>query len=347
MNEKQPSGPPQVRRGHYVDFDKNTAKVVKRAPVDYGHHYLRGKASKTRTRKSPKTIPSKLDEMSPSTQDTVTKAVVQVISPVFASEFDVNFETVIAESFHLSPTETAESRKNTMEQTLNMSMQSINSALTDNDNDPELDKCLINLQENHHCNSNTETKQNVLKAIQRSRYIKVWHDHSDVVSHTYINFMISYMYDSANFLTSKEYLERNPTIIDIQKIVERPHLYILGQSASTDQDQRTSIQTRMEDILELSEGTKFQDVTFIDQIKVFSGDNPARQFEAGQQRGGAYSCLCGISSKAHINLESCYKQKPYDLENRRKIVTEGYLWKKIEGGNFNPFKNFKKRRNYR
>ncbi|CAC5403196.1 unnamed protein product [Mytilus coruscus] len=320
----------------------------------------------------------------------VTKAVVQVINQVFASKFDVNFETAIVESFHLSPTETPESRKNTMEQTLNMSMQSINSALTDNDNDvrqfltleksykshdrekilekenhrlhaagvlrvntdeyydkltqPELDKCLINLQENHHCNSNTETKRNILKAIQRSRYIKVWHDHSDILSHTYINFMISYMYDSANFLTSKEYLERNPTIkdIDIQKIVERPQLYILGQSASTDQDQRTYIQTRMEDIVELSEGSKFQDVTFTDKIRIFSGDNPARQFEAGQQRGGAYSCLCGIPSKAHINLESCYKQKPQDLEDRRKLVTEGYLWKKIEGGNFNPFKNLKK-----
>ncbi|CAG2225339.1 unnamed protein product [Mytilus edulis] len=97
---------------------------------------------------------------------------------------------------------------------------------------PELDKCLTNFQENHHCNSNTETKRNILKAIQRSRNIKVWHVHSDILSHTYINFMISYMYDSANFLTSKEYLERNPTIkdIDIQKIVERPQLYILGQS---------------------------------------------------------------------------------------------------------------------
>lgn len=98
----------------------------------------------------------------------------------------------------------------------------------------------------------------------------------------------------------------------------------------------------MEDIVEVSEGTKFQDVTFTDKIRVFSGDNPARQFEAGQQRGGAYSCLCGIPSKAHINLESCYKQKPQDLEDRRKLVTEGYLWKKIEGGNFNPFKNLKK-----
>ncbi|CAC5358495.1 unnamed protein product [Mytilus coruscus] len=445
----------------------------------------------------------------------VTKAVVQVINPVFASKFDVNFETAIAESFHLSPTETPESRKNTMEQTLNMSMQSINSALTDNDNDvrqfltlgksykshdrermiffstkeesrkitqkkieqenlgklkpkihhgnfdkykfdrenfieelstieegqtinwtsmarkhnfknlnnkmplnsgqilmayakeqgidvykfnkqsrvsgrdylrrvrrakkrllktnisintprsakilrgivkekkyyekrnhrlhaagvlrvntdeyydkltqPELDKCLINLQENHHCNSNTETKRNILKAIQRSRYIKVWHDHSDILSHTYINFMISYMYDSANFLTSKEYLERNPTIkdTDIQKIVERPQLYILGQSASTDQDQRTYIQTRMEDIVELSEGTKFQDVTFTDKIRIFSGDNPQ-------------------DSLKQDNREVEHTAVFVDLEDRRKLVTEGYLWKKIEGGNFNPFKNLKK-----
>ncbi|CAG2257072.1 unnamed protein product [Mytilus edulis] len=37
---------------------------------------------------------------------------------------------------------------------------------------PELDKCLISLQDNHHCN--TETKRNILKAIQRPGNIKLF-----------------------------------------------------------------------------------------------------------------------------------------------------------------------------
>jgi hypothetical protein len=58
--------------------------------------------------------------------------------------------------------------------------------------------------------------------------------------------------------------------------------------------------TRIQDLQTLdlptvgSIGIKIYDV-----MRIFTGDNPTRQFECGQQRGGNYSCLCGIHVKDH------------------------------------------------
>lgn len=58
-------------------------------------------------------------------------------------------------------------------------------------------------------------------------------------STTVISFMTSTLYDPAVFLTNQEYREKYPEIplVDIQSEVERPYLYILGQSTSSDLDQ--------------------------------------------------------------------------------------------------------------
>jgi hypothetical protein len=39
-----------------------------------------------------------------------------------------------------------------------------------------------------------EILRNKLKSLERTRNIKVWHDHSDVLNHTYVSFMVSYIY---------------------------------------------------------------------------------------------------------------------------------------------------------
>ncbi|CAG2207135.1 unnamed protein product [Mytilus edulis] len=86
------------------------------------------------------------------------------------------------------------------------------------------------------------------------------------------------------------------------------------KATSTDKDQMTYINARLEDIELLAEGTNYKGITFKDKIRICSGDNPARQFESGQQRVGQYSCLCGVESKSHINLELCFKHKQTCLE---------------------------------
>ncbi|CAG2222039.1 unnamed protein product [Mytilus edulis] len=164
----------------------------------------------------------------------------------------------------------------------------------------------------------------VIKKLERTRKWKMWHDHSDILNHTYINFMVSLLYDPANFLTDDEYIKKNPQ-----------------KKAHTDADQFTYIDTRLDDILTLNEPSLLKREEFSDIVRVFSGDNPARQFKAGQQRGGNYSCLCGVHSKNHINFEACLKINLLDLEERRRLVLGGEVWLKIESGIFNPFGNLK------
>ncbi|CAC5406239.1 unnamed protein product [Mytilus coruscus] len=93
----------------------------------------------------------------------------------------------------------------------------------------------------------------------------------------------------------------------------------IEKAASTDKDQMTYINARLEDIELLAEGTNYKGIPFNDKIRICSGDNPARQFESGQQRGGQYSCLCGVDSKSHINLELCFKLKACTLEERHEL----------------------------
>jgi hypothetical protein len=79
-----------------------------------------------------------------------------------------------------------------------------------------------------------ETLRNKLKSLERTRNIKIWHEHSDVLNHTYVSFMVSYIYDKANFLTDEEYKFKyqQKKLVNVQAIVERPQLYILGQSGT-------------------------------------------------------------------------------------------------------------------
>ena len=77
-------------------------------------------------------------------------------------------------------------------------------------------------------------------------------------------------------------------------------------------------------------------------MRFFSGDNPARQFEAGQQRGGNFSCICGIPSNDHLNLQACFKRSLKTLEERRELVLSGNALNYLEKGDVNPFQNLRK-----
>lgn len=116
----------------------------------------------------------------------------------------------------------------------------------------------------------------------------------------------------------------------------------MGQSKATDVDQLSYTSTRLEDINSLHQPTYFKGTAIYDVLRVFSGDGPARQFEAGHQRGGNFSCLCGISVKEHQNLECALRFHPPTLSERMKILKSGVHWKKYSERNINPLCNLKK-----
>lgn len=106
------------------------------------------------------------------------------------------------------------------------------------------------------------------------------------------------------------------------------------------------LETRTRDLevihLSISEGP----VEVFDVVRVFSGDGPARQFEAGQQRGGNYPCICGARAANHGNLAFCYHLKVLDFDDRNKIASSANSLSKLQRGNINPFQNLKKTGNY-
>ena len=80
----------------------------------------------------------------------------------------------------------------------------------------------------------------------------------------------------------------------VQSIVEKPSLYIIGRCPSNDQQLLYS-DIRLEDISLLRENLKTSDgITIRDKKRIFKGDSPARQFEAGQQKGGIFFAVLAV-----------------------------------------------------
>lgn len=75
-------------------------------------------------------------------------------------------------------------------------------------------------------------KENDNSDEENSFYLKLWHDHSDILNSSYVNFMVYFLYNTNNFLTDKEYKEKfqENLPMDVQTFVERPKLYIFGKS---------------------------------------------------------------------------------------------------------------------
>lgn len=102
------------------------------------------------------------------------------------------------------------------------------------------------------------------------------------------------------------------------------------------------IEERVNDIKDIQSGIIVENIALNDKLRVFSGDGPARQFEAGQQRGGNFSCICGVATSDHTNLQCCWNITPMSLDDRQDVLKQGILWKRIMSGNLNPFQNLKK-----
>ncbi|CAG2184714.1 unnamed protein product [Mytilus edulis] len=157
-----------------------------------------------------------------------------------------------------------------------------------------------------------------LKLTERTRQIKLWHDHSSILNHSYVCFTISWLYDPANYFTDIEYQERykDRKPINVQGIVENQSIF--GQSGSSDVEQSSYTAVRIEDLQILSEPITADNgyIKIFDVMRVFSGDGPARQFEIGQQRGGNYPCVCGFHANDHGNVVLCYGISSLTLDER-------------------------------
>ena len=178
------------------------------------------------------------------------------------------------------------------------------------------------------------------------RHLKFWHDQSDILNRTYFSVMVQCLYDKDLYLTNEEYAEKFPErkSVDVQGLVEKPKMYIFGQSKSKDIDQLSYSKTRADDLQSLETPTISNCKTEIhDILRIFTGDNPARQFEAGHKRGGNYTCLCGIMAKNHMSIDCCLRKQTPSIQERMTILKNGVVWKDFDmETNINPFNELKK-----
>ena len=100
------------------------------------------------------------------------------------------------------------------------------------------------------CRSDLAIEDKLLESngYERTRSLIMWHDGSSILSHGYLLFMISIMFDEAVFFTAEELNIKE----DIQATVEEPYVYMIAMCKSND-EQLAYSSTRLECLAELKE----------------------------------------------------------------------------------------------
>ena len=131
--------------------------------------------------------------------------------------------------------------------------------------------------------------QELLKNLERARYLMFWHDGLTVSKHSHIMMMFSCIYDEAAFLTNDEYEAINGTPVSIQLLIEKPFIYMLARCPSDDHQLLYSPE-RLNDTTELKHRVEYNGIYITGIMCTFKGDNPASQLESGQQKNADYFC---------------------------------------------------------
>ena len=83
-----------------------------------------------------------------------------------------------------------------------------------------------------------------LKRMERKRHLLVWGDNSTLLNHGHLLLTVSTIYDDAICYTNEEMKAKGKENIDVQSLVERPHIYILGRCGTSEVQQLAYIKTR-------------------------------------------------------------------------------------------------------
>ncbi len=72
----------------------------------------------------------------------------------------------------------------------------------------------------------------------------IWGDNSTLLNHGHLLLTVNSLYDQAIYFTNEEMKARGKGDIDVQAIVERPHVFILGRCGSSEVDQLAYFNTK-------------------------------------------------------------------------------------------------------
>ena len=206
-------------------------------------------------------------------------------------------------------------------------------------------KTRLQLLHEYNGNMTDDELRQHLKKCERTRHWLIWHDHSSIASSGFMLFLVREVFDPAVHLTSQEYKEKQGGKgVDVQSVIEAPHLYMLGAAGAKDSDQLAFIPTRRECLKELH-STEVQapdeteTVELREKMRFMNGDNPAVEFEDGTQKGGHFGCCgCGGDMRRASEYDYMAHQKYKTLEEKQSLVLKGKFGKSDAIG---PFKSLK------
>lgn len=124
--------------------------------------------------------------------------------------------------------------------------------------------------------------------------------------------------------------------------IEKPYLYILGQSGSSDIDQLTYSDTRVEDLIEMHKciTATLMNALFQDVFRMFSWLNLPVNLNLANKEGDITVFLCGVHVENHQNFECCFRRYPRSLQQRTEKLRNGIQCKNFHPvTNPNPFSN--------
>ena len=182
-----------------------------------------------------------------------------------------------------------------------------------------------------------------LKAMERKRHLMIWGENSTLLNHGHLLLTVNSVYDEALYFTNEEMKAKGKGDIDVQAVVERPHVYILGRCGSSEVDQLAYINTRKACLQTLDiKITTSNGVEITDVMRFFHGDGPQQQFEAGEQKGGNAGCAsCSGDARKYQDLAVSLSRSHLTLSNCLKKVLQGPAGKNKRNAGLKPFKDLR------
>lgn len=171
-----------------------------------------------------------------------------------------------------------------------------------------------------------------LKEIERKRHLMVWGDNSTLLNHGHILLTVSAVYDEALYYTNEEMKGRSQGNIDVQSLVERPHVYILGRCGSSEVEQLSYINTRKACLQTLdAKVTTSGGIQITDIMWFFHGNGPSNNMRLGNRKVGMLDVPVAVVMPDGTRILS--------LPAHQKKVLQGPAGRHKRNGGIKPFKD--------
>ncbi|XP_057300810.1 uncharacterized protein LOC130635494 [Hydractinia symbiolongicarpus] len=104
-----------------------------------------------------------------------------------------------------------------------------------------------------------------------TRYFILWSDHASLLSAGHLLLTVKVVYDDKLFYTDEEMYAKTGICHDVQELVERPSVYIIGFAQDSIAEKLSYVETRLMDIRKLSDPLIVNDKKVVDVIRFFHG----------------------------------------------------------------------------